>query len=167
MAKWKCSVCGTVVDGRGKKGHARIKDGKHDGEVTYTKVEAENDGNDNNSSNNNDDSITDNNNSQDNINIVGDGGGIPSGNDNKDAGRNDTEHDTTESVPNSIQIIDSNTGKKEKGIVDQVLEKLFSEELAPITTSILGALAAKLQQPNNATEDGMLTAEDGSKHQMI
>ena len=67
----------------------------------------------------------------------------------------------------SIQIIDGNTGKKEKGIIDQIFEKAFSPEYAPITTSLLGALAARLQQPNDKVEDGMLTADDGSKHPMI
>ena len=102
---------------------------------------------------------------KDNINIVGDRGieSVP----------NEHSEPETEIQPNtkneigSIQIIDGNTGKKEKGIVDQIFEKAFSPEFAPITTSLLGALAARLQQPNDKVEDGMLTADDGTKHPMI
>lgn len=114
------------------------------------------------------------NNNLDNVNVVDSGGisdDIVTTNEPNEPIKTDVQQHSglpeSKTEINSIQIIDSNTGKKEKGIIDQIFEKAFSEEFAPITTSLLGALAARLQQPNNATEDGMLTAEDGSKHAMI
>lgn len=101
----------------------------------------------------------------DNVNIVGDNG-VAGVTDEPNESKTEVQPNPKNEV-NSIQIIDSNTGKKEKGIVDQIFEKAFSEEFAPITTSLLGALVARLQQPNNTTEEGILTAEDGSKHAMI
>lgn len=45
-----------------------------------------------------------------------------------------------------IQIIGENTGKKEKGALDRLLDTAFSEQYAPITMSILNNFAVMLNQ---------------------
>lgn len=60
--------------------------------------------------------------------------------------------------PESIQIIDSNTGKKEKSILDEILEKAFSEQFAPITMSLINNILTKATggNLNNEEEEGQI-----------
>lgn len=67
-----------------------------------------------------------------------------------------------------IQIIDGNTGKPEKSTVDNILEVAFSEQFAPITTALLGAIVSKLA-PHNEEQvgPGQFIAEDGMTYDRI
>lgn len=57
----------------------------------------------------------------------------------------------------TIQIIDSNTGKKQPSGLDRFLEIAFSEQFAPITLSIMDGIAKRLSgSANNEVEEGNL-----------
>lgn len=60
-----------------------------------------------------------------------------------------------------IQIIDGNTAKKQLSTLDTILEKAFSEQYLPLTTSIIGALTAKLAPTNTESHEGMIQTELG------
>lgn len=70
--------------------------------------------------------------------------------------QNETDMSENNKTIAGIQIIDSETGKKQKGIVDEIFEKAFSPEFAPVTMSILDGLAKRLsgETMNQEQEEG-------------
>jgi len=80
---------------------------------------------------------------EDNIEIV---------NDQEDTIPEEPEDNTPDKEPataaNTIQIIDGEP-KKEKNTVEQIMEVAFSEQFAPITTSLLTALMERVTNQHN------------------
>lgn len=72
--------------------------------------------------------------------------------------------DNQEVKPNQIQIIGETTGQKAKSSLDTLMDFVFSEQMQPITMSLLAGLANKLNGNVNTEEkDHYVTSVSGAR----
>ena len=67
--------------------------------------------------------------------------------------RDDNRIDGADKTIAGIQIIDNNTIQPVKSSVDKIGEFLFSEQMMPVTTTILSALADRLNNTHNTDQE--------------
>jgi hypothetical protein len=82
---------------------------------------------------------------------------------NTDIENNENMQEDNRSIA-GIQIIDSNTGKKQPSGLDRLLDVVFSEQFAPITFSILDGIAKRLNGTanNEQSEGNFVTTVSGA-----
>jgi hypothetical protein len=71
---------------------------------------------------------------------------------NTDIENNENMQEDNRSIA-GIQIIDSNTGKKQPSGLDRLLDVVFSEQFAPITMSILDAIVKRVTNQHNPEQE--------------